>query len=72
MPDQTRDVLRRLAETMRRAGGIQATPASSTGTTPDAGAAPKAPRPAEPKGKSAPGTPERRAELPVGIEAKRP
>jgi penicillin-binding protein 1A len=71
MPDQTRDVLRRLAETMRRAGGVQATPASSTGTTPDAGAAPKA-RPADPKGKSAPGTPERRAELPVGAEAKRP
>jgi penicillin-binding protein 1A len=69
MPDQTRDVLRRLAETMRRAGGIQATPASSTGTTPDAGGAPKA-RPADPKGKSAPGTPERRAELPGSTEAQ--
>ena len=47
MPDQTRDVLKRLAETMRRAGGVQATPPAA-GTTPDAGDAPKA-RPPEPE-----------------------
>ena len=51
MPDQTRDVLKRLAESMRRAGGVQATPAS---TTPDGGDAPKV-RPPEPKSKGGPG-----------------
>ena len=65
MPDQTRDVLKRLGDTMRRASGVQATPASTT--TPDGGDAPKA-RPPEPKSK---GGPERRAEGPAGA-AQRP
>ena len=64
MPDQTRDALKRLAESMRRAGGQQPTPAS---TTPDGGNAPKV-RPPEPKSK---GGPERRAEGPAGV-AQRP
>jgi penicillin-binding protein 1A len=59
MPDQTRDVLKRLADSMRRAGGVQATPAS---TTPDNSGASKG-RPPEPKSKSGP---ERRAEGPGG------
>lgn len=63
MPDQTRDVLKRLAESMRRAGGAQATPAS---TTPDSGGAPKA-RPPEPKSKG----PDRRAEGPGGAAQQR-
>ena len=29
MPDQTKDVLKKLSETMRRAAGLQATPASA-------------------------------------------
>ncbi len=70
MPDQTREVLKRLANSMRRAGGMQATPASTTGTAPDSGGAPK-PRPPEPKSKTAPGVPERRAEGLGGSEAQR-
>jgi penicillin-binding protein 1A len=65
MPDQTRDALKRLAESMRRAAGVQATPAS---TTPDGGDAPKA-RPPEPT--KSKGGPERRAEGPGGV-AQRP
>ena len=64
MPDQTRDALRRLAETMRRAAGLP-TPASSE----PAGGKPKPP---EPKAKPAAPSPERRAEVPATARGPRP
>jgi penicillin-binding protein 1A len=64
MPDQTRDALRRLAETMRRAAGLP-TPASSE----PAGGKPKPP---EPKAKPAAPSPERRAEVPAMARGPRP
>jgi hypothetical protein len=54
MSDQTRDALRRLAQSLRHAAGLEATPAASK---------PKAP---EPKGAPAAIVPERRAEAPNG------
>jgi len=57
MPDQTRDALKRLAETMRRANGQEAVP---TGTVP---AAPAGSPPAE-RPRPATATPDRRAEMP--------
>jgi penicillin-binding protein 1A len=65
MPDQTRDVLKRLAESMRRAGGIPTPP----GTAPDGGA-PKQ-RPGDPKSKADIAGPERRAEVPGSFGAQR-
>ena len=64
MPDQTREALKRLAEVMRRVGGLAPTPASATQPGPaPAGAAPKG-RP--PDQKTKPGAPgaERRAAAP--------
>ncbi len=54
MSDQTRDALRRLAQSLRHAAGIEATPAASKPKTP------------EPKGAPAAIVPERRAEAPGG------
>ena len=47
MPDQTRDMLRRLAESMQRAGGAQATPVSAPSTDSAPAAAP--PKARDPK-----------------------
>jgi penicillin-binding protein 1A len=57
MSDQTREALRRLAQALRRAAGLEATPAAAPGTAPK-------PRPIDPKAK--PVVPERRAEVPDG------
>jgi penicillin-binding protein 1A len=65
MPDQTREVLKRLAELMRRAGG-QGLPGS--GTT--GGTGPK-PLPGDPKGKTAPAAGDRRAEIPTYLETQK-
>jgi penicillin-binding protein 1A len=70
MPDLTRDALKRLAETMRRANGAEATPASAPSSADAPGAPkgrapdPKAPRPAT-------GT-DRRAEAPGAAPPTRP
>jgi len=63
MPDQTRDMLKRLAETLRRANGQEAVPAST------APAAPPANPPAE---RTRPTTtaPDRRAEVPPGVRPR--
>jgi penicillin-binding protein 1A len=67
MPDQTRDVLKKLAEAMRRANG-QPQPASVAPVGP---AAPPKARPIQPK--ALPGAPaDRRAELPPADEPRRP
>ena len=60
MPDQTRVALKRVADTMRQAAGVQPTPAS---TAPAAPIPPKG-RPPEPKAKPPAGAPERRADVP--------
>ena len=75
MPDQTRDVLKKLADNMRQAAGLQPTPASSpapAGAAPSS-AGPKA-RPPDRKAKPAPppGTADRRAEVPGGGARLRP
>jgi penicillin-binding protein 1A len=62
MPDQTRDVLKRLVETMRRASGAEATPASVRGGAEEPGAAKG--RGPEQKGRPGPAGPDRRAEVP--------
>ncbi len=67
MPDQTRDALKRLADSLRRAGGLKATPASSA---PDA-LAPKA-EPPDRKARPPAGVPERRAEMPAPGLQRRP
>ncbi len=82
MPDQTKVALKKLADTMRQAAGVQPTPASATpASVPAAGAsppaAPTAPgapkaRPPEPKAKPPTGAPERRAEVPAAGERPRP
>jgi penicillin-binding protein 1A len=84
MPDQTRTVLKKLADSMRQAAGLQLTPASATApATPPGTAAPSstvAPtgvfppksRPPEPKAKATPPPPERRAEVPAAGERPRP
>ena len=59
MSDQTREALRRLAQALRRAAGLEATPAAAA-----PGTAPK-PRPVDPKAKPA-AVPERRADVPDG------
>ena len=73
MPDQTRAALKKVAETMRQAAGVQATPASATptGATVPGTAAPK-PRPPEPKAKPPAAAPERRADVPGPSERSRP
>jgi penicillin-binding protein 1A len=70
MPDQTRDVLKKVAESMRQAAGLQPTPASATpaGGTP----APKSPRPPDQKAKPTAAPPERRADVPGAGERPRP
>jgi penicillin-binding protein 1A len=55
MSDQARDALRRLAQSLRRAAGVEAAPVEH---------APAAAKPKPPEGKPAPATPERRAEAP--------
>jgi penicillin-binding protein 1A len=82
MPDQTKVALKKLADTMRQAAGVQPTPASVTpasvpaagASPPAAPAAPGAPkaRPPEPKAKPPTGAPERRAEVPAAGERPRP
>jgi penicillin-binding protein 1A len=70
MPDQTRVVLKKLADSMRQAAGLESTPANATtpaSAVPPGSAAPKS-RPPEPKGKAAP---ERRAEVPGAGERQR-
>jgi len=67
MPRQTRDVLKRLAETMRRASGAEAAPASARGGT-DAPGAPKD-HPAPEKRPAGSG---RRAEAPTATRQLRP
>jgi penicillin-binding protein 1A len=61
MSDQTRETLRRLAQSMRRAAGLEPTPAAAPATAPK-------PKPAEPKAK--PAVPERRAEVPADRSAR--
>ena len=68
MPDQTRDALKRLSESMRRAAGLEAQPAAAT---PAAPAVPKSRLP-EPKAKPPATAPERRAEGPAPVERSRP
>jgi len=58
MSDQTREALHRLAQALRRAAGLEATPAAAA-----PGTAPKS-RPIDPKTK--PAVPDRRAEAPDG------
>jgi penicillin-binding protein 1A len=60
MPDQTRVALKKVADTMRQAAGVQPTPAS---TVPAAPIPPKG-RPPEPKAKPPTAAPERRADVP--------
>ena len=67
MPDQTRDALKRLAEAMRRAAGLEAQPAA----TAPAAAPPKS-RPPDPKAKPTATVPERRAEGPAAAQRPRP
>jgi penicillin-binding protein 1A len=71
MPDQTRDALKKLADSMRQAAGLQPTPASAT---PPAGGSqvPKSPRPPDQKAKPGTAVPERRAEVPGTGERPRP
>jgi penicillin-binding protein 1A len=70
MPDPTRVALRKVAESMRQAAGIQPTPASATpASAAPASVAPAAPippkgKPPEPKAKSPATAPERRADVP--------
>jgi penicillin-binding protein 1A len=71
MPDQTRAVLKRLAETMRRASGLEATPASAAPTSADPPGAPKGRAPDQ-KAKPAATGPDRRAEVPAGGQQRRP
>ena len=66
MPDQTRVVLKRLADSMRQAAGVQPTPA---GAAPLDGSAPKSRLP-DPKAKAT--AAERRAEVPAAGERPRP
>ena len=74
MPDQTRIALKKVAETMRQAAGLQPTPASAApaGATPPG--APGAPgsRPLQPKAKPPAAVPDRRAEVPGVGERPRP
>jgi len=80
MPDQTRSILKKLADSMRQAAGLQPTPASATtpaSASPPGTVAPPAPvppksRPPEPKAKATPPPPERRAEMPPTGERPRP
>jgi len=85
MPDQTRTVLKKLADNLRQAAGIAPVPASTPAPSPAAtppppspaaappGAAPARPRQPEPKGRAM-GSPasERRAEAPDGAQRQRP
>ena len=64
MPDQTREMLKRLAETMRRASG-EAVPASAA----PAAAQPGAPAPTD-RTRPAPAAPDRRAEMPLTARPK--
>jgi penicillin-binding protein 1A len=68
MPDQTRDALKRLAETMRRANGVEATPANAPGSAD----APGAPKGRAPDHKARPPTgSDRRAEAPaIGAQSR--
>ncbi|HJZ43542.1 MAG TPA: PBP1A family penicillin-binding protein [Hyphomicrobiaceae bacterium] len=69
MPDQTRDALKRLAETMRRANGVEATPATAPGSA-DAPGAPKGRAP-DTKARPAPAGSDRRAEAPaIGAQSR--
>jgi penicillin-binding protein 1A len=74
MSDQTRSVLKKLADSMRQAAGLQPTPASATapGTVAPTGVLPPKSRPPEPKAKATPPPPERRAEVPPLGERARP
>jgi penicillin-binding protein 1A len=79
MPDQTRAALKKVADSMRQAAGLQPTPAAApaaasppappTASPPSGATGPKA-RPPEPK--RPPATPERRADAPVAGERTRP
>jgi penicillin-binding protein 1A len=66
MPDQTRELLKRLAEAMRRANGQEASPASVApgSSTPALPGAPGKPPPGAP-------LPERRAEMPLSAGQRR-
>ena len=65
MPDQTREMLKRLAETMRRANGQEAVPANAA----PAAAQPSAPAPTD-RTRPAPAAPDRRAEMPLTARPK--
>ena len=75
MPDQTRDALKKLSETMRQAAGLQPTPASAT---PPSAAPPGARRRRSRRGRPsrrpsrAAAAPERRADVPGAAERPRP
>jgi penicillin-binding protein 1A len=71
MPDQTREVLKRLAETMRRANGTEATPASAP-AGPDVPGAPKGRAPDHKAKPSPPAGADRRAEAPGAAQRSRP
>jgi penicillin-binding protein 1A len=66
MPDQTRDVLKKLADVMRRANGETPTPANAPG-----GATPKVRQPGD-KGHPAAASPDRRAQAPADRGNPRP
>ncbi len=69
MPDQTRAVLKKLADGMRVAAGLAPTPPGAPPSPPaPAGATPPPPAPATPKAKAAPSPPERRAQAPEAAE----
>jgi penicillin-binding protein 1A len=68
MPDRTRELLKKLAETMRRANGDQATPASAPA---EPGNMPPKPRAPADKGRPA-SQPDRRAQAPVSLQPPRP
>ncbi len=69
MPDQTRAVLKKLADGMRVAAGLAPTPPSAPPSPPaPAGVTPPAPAPTTPKAKAAPSPPERRAQAPEAVE----
>jgi hypothetical protein len=73
MPDQTRVALKKVADSMRQAAGLQPTPTNAgPAVTPAPGAVAPKPQAPEPKAKSPPSVPQRRAEMPAVAERPRP
>jgi penicillin-binding protein 1A len=73
MPDQTRVALKKVAETMRQAAGLQPTPTNAgPQVAPAPGTVAPKPQAPEPKAKSPTTVPQRRAEVPGVGERPRP